>query len=63
MFNVPGRCLDLARRLSDRYPILAFASMATIAVMFVQIPQTRAEDLAVGDQTTLSDLARPDRFG
>ena len=63
MSSLPERCLDRARRLSERGPILVFASMATITMMFVQIPPTRADDLAVGDQTTLSELARPDRFG
>jgi hypothetical protein len=63
MLNVPERCLDLARQLSDGYPVLAFSSLATIAMVFVQIPQTRAGELAVGDQPTLSELAQPDRFG
>jgi hypothetical protein len=63
MSNVPERHLDRAGRLSERHPILAFASIATIAMMFVQIPETRADDLAVGDQATLAELARPDRFG
>jgi hypothetical protein len=63
MSNVPERCLDLARWLSERNPLLALASMATIAMMFAEIPQTRADELAVGNETTLSELARPDRFG
>jgi hypothetical protein len=62
MSNVPERCLDLARRLSERSPMLAVTSIA-IAMVFVQIPQTRADDLAVGDQLTLSEVVQPDRFG
>src|SRR5215471_7938119 len=62
MSNMPARGLDLARRLSERNPLLALAPIA-VAMMFVQIPQTRGDDLAVGDQPTLAELARPDRFG
>jgi hypothetical protein len=60
MSNVSERCLDLAKWLSERNSLLAFTS---IAMVFVQIPQTRADDLSVGDQPTLAELARPDRFG
>src|SRR5215469_18389527 len=60
MSNVPERCLDPAKWLSESNSLLAFVS---IAMVFVQIPQTRAGDLAVGDQPTLAELARPDRFG
>ena len=62
MSNMPAQGLDLARRLSERHPLLALAPIA-VAMMFVQIPQTRGDDLAVGDQPTLAELARPDRFG
>jgi hypothetical protein len=62
MSNVPERCLDLARRRSERSPMLAFTSIA-IVMVFVQVPQTRADDLAIGDQLTLSELVQPDRFG
>src|SRR5215472_14820625 len=62
MSNMPERCLDLARRLSERGPMLAFTSIA-MAMVFVQIPQTRADDLAVGNQLTLSEVVQPDRFG
>jgi hypothetical protein len=62
MSNVSERCLDLARRLSERHPLLAFTSIV-VAMVFVQIPQTWADDLSVGDQPTLAELARPDRFG
>jgi hypothetical protein len=49
MPNMPAHGFDLARRLSERNPLLALAPIAA-AMMFVQIPQTRADDLAVGDQ-------------
>ena len=60
--KTPARGLDLPRQLRERNPILAFASIA-MAMVFVQIPAARADDLAVGDQATLAELARPDRFG
>jgi hypothetical protein len=60
MSNVPESCLDLPRR---RHLILAFASIATIAVVVIQMSQARGGDLDIGDQPTLAELARPDRFG
>jgi len=59
---MPTHGLDLARWLSERHPLLAFA-LIVVAMVFGQIPQTRADDLAVGDQPTLAELAHPDRFG
>jgi hypothetical protein len=39
-----------------------FASIATIMTVVVPVAEARADDVAVGDQLTLSELTRPDRF-
>lgn len=39
-----------------------FALIATIATVFVPVAEARADNVAVGDQLTLSELTRPDRF-
>ena len=49
--------------LRERIMILAFASVAAIAMVFMPAAESGADDLAVGDQPTLAQLARPDRFG
>jgi len=62
MLNVPERELQRARLLRGLNPILAFASIA-IAIVFVPVAETQANDLVVGEQLTLSELAQPNRFG
>jgi len=51
------------RLLRQRNPILPLALVATIAGACVAVAEARADSLAVGDRLTLSELARPDRFG
>jgi hypothetical protein len=41
----------------------AFILIATVAATFVQFTEANADDLAVGNELTLSELVRPDRFG
>ena len=37
--------------------------IATVATTFVQLAEATADDLAIGNQLTLRELVRPDRFG
>ena len=37
--------------------------VATVATTFVQLAVANADDIAVGNQLTLRELVRPDRFG
>jgi hypothetical protein len=53
---------DEFARLMLRERNWIFALIATIATMFVAVAQTRADNVAVGDLSTLSELTRPDRF-
>jgi hypothetical protein len=55
---------DFARLLlRERNRIFAsIATITTIATVFVAVAEARADDVAVGDQLTLSELTRPDRF-
>jgi hypothetical protein len=59
MSNAPERLPSLLQRNL----ILAFAPTAMFTIAFVAVPDAGADGLAIGDQLTLSELARPDRFG
>jgi hypothetical protein len=51
------------RSLRERNSILPLALVATIAVACVAVLEARADSVRVGDELTLLELARPDRFG
>jgi hypothetical protein len=66
MLELLQKCRDMrdahgfARLVRERSLILA--SVATIGMVSVPVAKARADDVAVGDQLTLMELTRPDRF-